>query len=160
MSKKKKLLKAFGIIIAYLTILLLFSLNASGQTLKQKLKIYAKQAPGYYVAGFADGLNQTIAHHYGAFKRVHPGANDQYWNPDISWTNKGDNFLMRTVFVGTTDGYHLTRTIGRTAKRFNTMYAPRIAIPKQKWYWHVIDFAFLFVVESLGFHTTYSWIYK
>lgn len=133
---------------------------ANGQTIKQKWKRYSKQLPGYFLAGAADGLNQTLLFHYPKFKARHPNVNDQWWNPDISWTNKGTNLFNRTVFVAFTDAYHMTRTIGRTAKRMNTMYAPSIAIPKQKWYWHIIDFAFLFGVESLGFHTVYSGIYK
>ena len=61
-----------------------------------------------FVAGCVYGLKETLLHHYGAFQAVFPGANPNWWNPDISWTNKGDNLLMRTVFAFLTDGYHLT----------------------------------------------------
>ena len=43
------------------------------------------------VAGVADGVNQAINHDYSAFKRTFPGANDEFWNPSISWKNKYKN---------------------------------------------------------------------
>ena len=136
-----------------------FLLNA--QTFKQKIKRYSKAAPAYYLAGAADGLNQTLLFHYPKFKNVHPKASDQFWNPAQSWTNKNDRgFLMQTSFVAVTDGYHMSRTLNRSFLRFNSMVVPQISIPKQKWYWYPVDFVFLFAVESAGFHTTYSLIYK
>ncbi len=125
-----------------------------------KLKLYAGQAPGYYFIGLSDGLNQTLLFHYSSFKKVHPRANDRFWDPALSWTNKGTNFFSRTAFVGFSDGHHLTRSLGRSAHRFNTMLAPKIVIPGQKWYWYIVDFTTIFLIESAGFHTTYSLLYK
>jgi hypothetical protein len=65
-----------------------------------------------FVGGLADGLNQTILHHYGAFKRRFPRANDAWADPKISWMNK---YAAKRPFflVWTTDLYHLTRTVDR-----------------------------------------------
>lgn len=50
----------------------------------------------------------------------HPGASDQYWNPNQSWTNKYKNgdpnqgpdyFGSTTFLVGLTDGYHSMGTV-------------------------------------------------
>lgn len=125
-----------------------------------KLKQYGKAAPGYVLAGMADGLNQTLWSHYDHFKRVHPNSRDKYWNPYESWRNKYDHgTLGQTSFVWITDGHHMTRTVNRTAIRFNTIAFP-ISKPGQKWGWYVADFMYLFLVESIGFHSTYSFIYK
>jgi hypothetical protein len=70
------------------------------------------------LAGFADGLNQKIAHH-------HFGQGKQFWDYDVSWKNKYKDFDngdtraaypgSKDIFVAFTDGYHLTRFIDRTA---------------------------------------------
>jgi hypothetical protein len=145
----------------YLILLIFFPFLLSGQTFKQKMNRYAKAAPGYYMAGMADGLNQTLLFHYPKFKKVHPRASDQFWNPAQSWKNKNNRgFIMKTSLVGMTDGHHMSRTLNRSFLRFNSMVVPQISIPKQDWYWYPVDFIFLFAVESAGFHTTYSLIYK
>ena len=43
---------------------------------------------------------------YWYFKQVFPRANDQNWNPAISFQNKGPGFLNRTLFVWTSDWWH------------------------------------------------------
>jgi hypothetical protein len=69
------------------------------------------------VSGSADGLNQLIVH-----RKF--GEGKQFWDFKVSWKNKyadwdgGDKsarFLgSKTIFVGFTDGFHLTRMIDRT----------------------------------------------
>jgi hypothetical protein len=68
------------------------------------------------ISGSADGLNQLIVH------RKY-GEGNQFWDFKTSWKNKykdwdGGNkeprFLgSKTIFVGVTDGFHLTRMIDR-----------------------------------------------
>jgi hypothetical protein len=68
------------------------------------------------VSGSADGLNQLIVH-----RKF--GEGKQFWDFKVSWKNKyadwdGGNkeprFLgSKTIFVGVTDGFHLTRMIDR-----------------------------------------------
>lgn len=65
------------------------------------------------IGGAADGTNEVISHHYYKFEAVFPRANDQYWNPNLSWTNKYQNPFpgKTTLLVWTTDGYHMTRAV-------------------------------------------------
>jgi hypothetical protein len=70
------------------------------------------------VAGSADGANQNLAH-------WRWGKGKQFWDVKCSWQNKYKNFEggdksaafpgSKTWLVFLTDGYHLTRTIDRTA---------------------------------------------
>lgn len=114
----------------HLLIFLLFPMLAHSQLMKkEELKHYTTweyykhdlpSLGAMFVSGMADGLNQTLEFHYNDFQRVFPKANPQYWNPAISWTNKYKygNYLAgsrfpgsTTLFVGWTDGYHMTRTV-------------------------------------------------
>ena len=78
-----------------------------------EILIYACQ----FVAGSADGVNQSIVHHY-------LGMGNRFWDFQTSWKNKYKNydegdtrsafFGSKTFAVGLTDGYHLTRLIDRS----------------------------------------------
>ncbi len=73
------------------------------------------------VRGFARGLHETLINHYYRFKRVFPGANDNYWDPALSFKLKYrdfDNGDTRAAFPGSktymvwlTDPYHWTSAI-------------------------------------------------
>ena len=95
-----------------LTILLMLSLALSGQLVDRNTAI---RCGLLFVSGMADGTAETLRVNYSDFKAVFPKANDQYWNPSISWHNKwkngdirqGEKFpLSSTALVFTTDGYH------------------------------------------------------
>src|SRR4051812_36741788 len=68
------------------------------------------------LSGAADGVNQAIVHH-------ELGRGNRFWDFAKSWKNKykdfdaGDKraafFGSKSVLVGFTDAYHLTRTIDR-----------------------------------------------
>ena len=69
-----------------------------------------------FTSGAARGIEQTIVFHYDNFRHRHPNANQNYWNPRYSWTNKykhhnpdaGPKFLFSTTgLVWITDGKHL-----------------------------------------------------
>lgn len=70
------------------------------------------------VSGTADGFNQAIQHH-------HLGRGHWFWDANTSWKNKykdfdkGDTraryFGSKNILVFTTDGFHLTRMVSRTA---------------------------------------------
>jgi hypothetical protein len=66
-----------------------------------------------FIAGAIDGLIETLQHHYGAFASKFPTANPYWWNPELSWQNKGDGILSRTLFVPFSDAYHFFRLIWR-----------------------------------------------
>lgn len=123
--------------------------------------------PLAFAAGAMYGYGEVLAFHYTAFDQVHPNANPQYWNPELSWSNKYKNgdpaqgakfWGSRTIFVFTTDGYHLSRTLSRG-------FAIGCTIPIMGWkpenHWQVLrEFAYLTVSYLAGFHLVYSVIYK
>ena len=69
------------------------------------------------IAGSADAVNQRIV--AGSFRK-----NSQFWTMALSWKNKYKNYDAgdtraaflgsKTIFVGFTDGYHLTRLVDRS----------------------------------------------
>lgn len=71
--------------------------------------IYSAQ----FMAGAADGLNQTLVHHPLTFKRLFPNANMNWWLPEESQNNK-KHFI--TVF---SDAFHLSRCIEHTVNYFS-----------------------------------------
>lgn len=77
-----------------------------------------------FIAGFAEGNREILRHDYAAFERVWPGANDNFWNPALSWRNKwkngdpaqGEAFLGSTsILIPFTDGTHLAGAVRNTA---------------------------------------------
>lgn len=150
-------------------IILLVSTICSAQRDKTRslnIKLKSIRYGSLFISGFADGVNDAISFHYNSFQRVHPKANPQYWNPQISWTNKyedvkgkTENFpLSTTALVFVTDGFHLTNMINRTA-----FIGGSIIIPigeKKKWYWYLKEMAIGYAINRAGFYTSYNLIYK
>lgn len=121
-----------------------------------------------FIGGVANGYHETILNHYGQFKKVHPNANDQFWNPEISWLNKYDDFdrygkkeayFGSTTFLAwTTDAYHLSSVISNTSIVGATCI---ITIgEKRKWWEYGIDILAMSLSRSAGFHLIYSKIYN
>lgn len=121
-----------------------------------------------FVAGACDGQVETLSHHYDKFKKVFPNANDQYWNPAISWENKWaddtyktEKFLFSsTALVWTTDGYHMFK-MGQKASIFT---AVTIDIGKsrhkKKFKHYIVDFVFYSGCYTAGFYSTYGILYR
>ncbi len=119
-----------------------------------------------FLSGASDGLNQTLNYHYPAFEAKHPNANAQYWNPQLSWTNKYRNYpedsraafpLSKTALVWATDAHHLTRTLDRGF--LVASLTINFSQPKKKWYWYPMEAAGIMLVRSIGFHAVYTVIY-
>ena len=112
-----------------------------------------------FVAGASDGVHEALWYHYDNFKRVHPNANDNYWNPYISSNNMNNTTVWnRTLGRGFADGNHTTRWIDR-----NSMLSALTisGLSNGKNYWgYIFDFVKFFIVRSLGFTLTYNIIYK
>lgn len=93
------------------------------------------------IAAALDGLTETLLHHYPAFSARFPGADPYWWNPALSWQNKGAGFLNRTVLVVFSDAYHLLRfssrillcaaifTFGYLSPKFTSRVFLRLYIP-------------------------------
>ena len=122
--------------------------------------------PFAFFAGMCDGVSQTLYAHYSAFEKRFPEANDQYWNTYQSWTNKyanndpnmGEKFPgSTTVFVFTTDAYHLFRTINKV--NLVTLGALEFS-ERRPLLNYAIDFLLYSAVYSAGFTLTYQVFFK
>lgn len=121
-----------------------------------------------FVSGAAAGYKEVILHHYPQFKTKHPGANDLYFNPEISWKNKyrdwdnGDTRAKfpgaKTIFVGATDFYHLTGIVDHSFLIAGTTTI--VLGEKRKWYEYAIQIVGGMAVRAAGFSLVYDVIYK
>lgn len=109
------------------------------------------------VPGIAFGLNETLSHRYSNFKTKFPNANDNFWNPDLSWRNKWKNgdpnqgeayFGSSSFLVFSTDGYHLTNFIHHTTIVASTTYI--IIGEKRPWWHYCLDLGIGFAFYGLG----------
>jgi len=156
--------KILGVYILGLVLIILFTLL----TLKcnaQKYEWKKQIAPAslVFVAGAFDGLNQALQFRYDGFKRVFPKANDQWYDPSKSWTNKYKNgdpaqgpkyFGSTSFFVGATDAYHATRTCSNA---FNAAaIVVKINDEKRKWWVYVAEIAGFWLVNRVGFNLSYK----
>lgn len=106
-----------------LAAILLLAIIGTCKAQGKRKNFWLKQSASFgfaFAAGAARGVNEVITHNYDQFESKHPNANDDFWNPKISWRNKykdgtpesGAAFpLSTTVLVGLTDGYHVTNSI-------------------------------------------------
>lgn len=127
---------------------------------------------GSIISGAGYGVNQTLQHHYSYFKNIFPGANDQWWDPRISWINKykldsnGDPlrdtegrrveafFLSSSLFVLVTDGFHFTNAFSRVGRQIKAVFY--FAESSRQWGYRVIDAIIEFAFESVTFHIVYT----
>lgn len=133
---------------------------------KNPLGNYVLSSSLLFTSGFLDGTAETLQFHYSHFKKRFPNANDQFWNPDLSWTNKykngnvedGEKFpLSTTSLIGLTDGYHMMRT-GR-----NLTMVTGITITlgeKRKFKHYLMDGLIKFCVYSAGFTLAYDGMFR
>lgn len=166
---------------------LILMMHQTGQA-QMKLKDYFITGGSVFVSGLLDGTIESISYHYdNGFKARFPNVNDQFWNPAISWTNKykngdctqGEKFTgSTTVFVFTTDAYHLLRTCKRTLDGVALVYyadktlfskqpcpntidlnippVPKKVANRKKVKRFVGDVLLMTAVRSVGFNLTYA----
>lgn len=143
--------------IRFLLTVLLFTtlcINSIAQINKEHIIKYSL----IFLSGASDGIHECLWYHYDSFKRVHPNANDDYWNPYISSNqiNNG-NLWNRTYGRAFSDGNHLTRFFDR-----NLLLASGVVVVLgngKQWYKYAIDFVIGLACRTAGFHLTYSLIY-
>jgi hypothetical protein len=108
--------------------------------------------------------------HYAAFKRVHPNAKDDYWNPSESWRKKwkngnpeqGERFFMSSSLLSSwTDGLHLMKGIR------NWSFVTAIVIPigrgkhyRKSFHEYVFEAGSCMLFYQIGFSTVYDHIYN
>lgn len=140
---------------------LLLAIGSNAQ--KFKTKEHIAPAVLMFLAGAADGLNQTINYRYAGFKKAFPKANDQYWYPAFSFARKykdGDR-TKGAAFPGSTgplvfvtDGHHLTRF----AEKLFIAGAVGITFTHEKknWKMYVIQALGYWGMNRIGFCTVYN----
>lgn len=119
-----------------------------------------------YLAGFGEGHAELLQHHYYKFEKRFPNANKQFWDPELSWTNKYKNndpakgpkfWGSSNIFVATTDGYHAFKLL----QKASIVGALAININGRKKFKHyVIDAIIYLTTYTVGFYTSYKIIYS
>jgi hypothetical protein len=172
--------------IILLTVILFFVLGISFTKAQLQSSLYKESAhhginikkyvvPGsaMFLSGLIDGTLESIKFHYcNGFKARFKNANDQFWNPDISWTNKyknanpsdGEKFRgSTTALVCTTDAYHGLRTAKNLINTFTVVfYLNRSRNESRKTTWKKIltEALVLTTLRNIGFTATYSGLFK
>ena len=115
-----------------------------------------------FVGGSAKGFNETLHFNYKAFEIAFPGANERWFDPQISWRNKykdgdPDNgpkfFLSTSVFVMITDQYHLNNFLHRAA--LMSALVIKIGEGKKPLRHYLFDLLFYTACYQTGFAATY-----
>lgn len=127
----------------------------SQEKYKFKLKEHVVPVSLFFLSGVADGVADGLQFHY--------DKPDQFWNPDISWTNKyknhdpsqGPKFFGSTDFlVWTTDGWHLMKF---SRDLFTTgAITFKITQQKKKWWVYIVEGAGYWIVNRAGFALSYN----
>lgn len=123
------------------------------------------------ISGMSRGLHETLINHYSRFKRVFPGANDNYWNPVVSFKRKYKDFDngdlresypgSKTVLVAFTDPYHWTNAV-QNIGYMATFYISVNDIVKHNGSFKkhlLIDLATSLISNSIGFIIVHDGIF-
>lgn len=115
-----------------------------------------------FIGGAAKGFNETLHFNYKTFESTFPGANKQWFDPQISWRNKyeggdPDNgpkyFLSTSAFVMFTDQYHLNNFIHRTS--ILAALVIKIGEGKRPFKHYVYDLIYYTACYQAGFSAAY-----
>lgn len=154
---------------------LIFALLVQTSQAQIKLKQYILTGSAMFLSGMLDGTIESINYHYdNGFKPQAADANDQFWNPELSWKNKYKNgdpsqgpkfFGSTSAFVFTTDAYHALRTSRNVLNTFTLVYymngrGSEKKPFKKKWKKIAMDALVLTAIRSIGFYTTYNMLFK
>lgn len=99
------------------------------------------------LAGISKSVADTISHHF--YESVFSTFNPRWWNPEISWMNKGSNIFLRSILVGFTDAWHMFGTTERLALILGAFLAKDL-----------IHLGILYGVFFTTFHVFYHYIFK
>jgi hypothetical protein len=140
----------------WLIFIIILPLCSEAQFTKHFSKMFYARCGTMFLAGACDGTAETLKFHYDRFKAVFPKANDQYWNENKSWGNKYANgacgkekfWGSSTVFVWTTDGYHMMRFQRNLFIMTSMSFC--IGEKKDKWYYYLIQLVANYACFTLG----------
>lgn len=116
-----------------------------------------------FTAGLAKGFNEALEYHYNGFEAIFPHANDQWFYPTFSYTNKfkdndpekGPRFPLSTsVLVMFTDQYHLNNFIQKTA--LTAALVIKIGDGKKSFKYYLMDILFYTACYQAGFHSVFQ----
>ena len=120
-----------------------------------------------FFAAACKGICDSLQFHYDtSFAAEY--ENEQFWNPQVSYKNKweggmkanGERFPgSSTVFVWTTDAWHLFQTVQYALIRLavTLLLVLPFSITREPRLWHsVAVYAALWVVQAAGFHLFYT----
>jgi len=117
-----------------------------------------------FVAGFTNGIADNLQFHYNqTIFPQGPGekflwGGEQYWNPDLSWRNKYEDWprnksesfpLSSSALVWTTDAWHLSRSAERLAHRITIVTYKQPEGPGKGWK-KLLDIALMSISYSAG----------
>jgi hypothetical protein len=134
------------------TLCIALAAHAHGQ--RYSLRRAAPALALSFTAGAAWGTHEVLMHRYPDFKAVFPGANDQWWNPKISWQNKHTN----DVPVWFTDAKHTLATYNQAA-----LFGAGVCIAigqKRPLRHYLIDAGLSLGAYSLGNLLTYDVVFR
>jgi len=118
------------------------------------------------MAGSFEGTAESLKWHYDQFENTFPEANNEYWNPELSWRNKYKNgdpvqgpayFGSTTFLAWTTDGYHLMRTSRNVMLGATLFLTPRCEFDWRRMLLRVVVYSLSY---QAGFHLTYTLIFR
>lgn len=114
-------------------------------------------------AGLAKGFNEALQYRYNGFESIFPHADDQWFYPTFSYTNKykdndpskGPRFPLSTsVLVMFTDQYHLNNFIQKSA--LTAALVIKIGDGKKPFKHYVMDVLYYSACYLAGFHAIYQ----
>jgi len=136
------------------------------QTKKEGYKIPYLSLTFLFLGGVSDGIAETLKFHYDHFKHRFPDANDNLWNPDLSYKRKwkngdpeqGERYLMSSSLLAwTTDPYHLLQS----GTKASVCMAVVLKIGQHEIFkYYVYDFILCSAAYSLGFGVTFDDFFK
>jgi len=128
-------------------LLFLFPFICFSQGFSYSLERVAHTAGLQFGAGFFNGVGDNLQFHYSETIFPQPGerflwGGHQYWNPSVSWRNKYKDWpsdrseafpLSTSALAWTTDAWHLTNTLERTAHRITIVTYKQPQGPGRGW---------------------------
>ena len=146
-------------------ILFLFPSICWGQQREFRLLEEIPSMSTMFLAGAFNGASQDLLFHHDEFEATFPNTDPQFWDPEISWTNKyknGDPLQgarfpgSTTILVGTTDGYHAMLS----SRDIMIVTSIALSSKSRSWKHFLKKTAAYTIAYGAGFHLTYRTIIK
>lgn len=122
-----------------------------------------------FIASIANGIMDKLMFHFTT--SIFKDKNPLFWNPSVSWKNKwkhgnkseGEKFWgSSTIFVWTTDAWHLFKSIMMNSIRFSIVLLLLQLFDihgiKNSIIFAATFYVCIFLIQSFGFHLFYTLI--